>query len=195
MLCSASKRVYGAEMSEGGYIQGAGDDSESWAHGLTAPVFWENKSTLLTTGEEDLPDLIQELMERQRTSRIGQETILVAPTRNLYISRAGNLPDEGGAYDLVIDCNASPLASEGSATRLNLGCGSAKLGSRDLRKSLEQVKNFVNAKLVSNPSQSLLVACETGKDLSAGALLAILCLFYNDDGEKPCEFYRISCTC
>ncbi|KAJ9244622.1 hypothetical protein DTO207G8_2313 [Paecilomyces variotii] len=183
VLCSASKRVHGAEMSEGGYIQGAGDDSESWAHGLTPPVFWENKSTLLATDEEELPDRIQELMAKQRSQKTDHQAIRVAPTQNLYISRTSSLSTDTDGYDLVIDCNASPQASEGNAKRLNLGCGSAKLGSRDLRKSLDQVKTFVNTTLLSNPAQSLLVTCETGKDLSAGALLAILCLFYNDDGQ------------
>ncbi|KAJ9196050.1 hypothetical protein DTO166G4_248 [Paecilomyces variotii] len=183
VLCSASKRVHGAEMSEGGYIQGAGDDSESWAHGLTPPVFWENKSALLATDEEELPDRIQELMAKQRSQKTDHQAIRVAPTQNLYISRTSSLSTDSDGYDLVIDCNASPQASEGNAKRLNLGCGSAKLGSRDLRKSLDQVKTFVNTTLLSNPAQSLLVTCETGKDLSAGALLAILCLFYNDDGQ------------
>ncbi|KAJ9196482.1 hypothetical protein DTO164E3_6282 [Paecilomyces variotii] len=183
VLCSASKRVHGAEMSEGGYIQGAGDDSESWAHGLTPPVFWENKSALLATDEEELPNRIQELMAKQRSQKTDHQAIRVAPTQNLYISRTSSLSTDSDGYDLVIDCNASPQASEGNAKRLNLGCGSAKLGSRDLRKSLDQVKNFVNTTLLSNPAQSLLVTCETGKDLSAGALLAILCLFYNDDGQ------------
>ncbi|KAJ9267996.1 hypothetical protein DTO021C3_3466 [Paecilomyces variotii] len=183
VLCSASKRVHGAEMSEGGYIQGAGDDSESWAHGLTPPVFWEHKSALLATDEEELPDRIQELMAKQRSQKTDHQAIRVAPTQNLYISRTSSLSTDSDGYDLVIDCNASPQASEGNAKRLNLGCGSAKLGSRDLRKSLDQVKTFVNTTLLSNPAQSLLVTCETGKDLSAGALLAILCLFYNDDGQ------------
>lgn len=181
-------------MSEGGYIQGAGDDSESWAHGLTPPVFWENKSALLATDEEELPDRIQELMAKQRSQKTDHQAIRVAPTQNLYISRTSSLSTDSDGYDLVIDCNASPQASEGNAKRLNLGCGSAKLGSRDLRKSLDQVKNFVNTTLLSNPAQSLLVTCETGKDLSAGALLAILCLFYNDDGEQLRKLDPILCT-
>ena len=31
ICCTSSRRVVGAEMSEGGYIQGAGDDTEHWA--------------------------------------------------------------------------------------------------------------------------------------------------------------------
>ncbi|KAE8396240.1 tRNA A64-2'-O-ribosylphosphate transferase [Aspergillus alliaceus] len=183
VLCSASRRVHGAEMSEGGYIQGAGDDSEGWAHGLTPPVFWAHKSTLATTGEEDLPELIEKLVEGHRKLDGGQQATLIAPTGNLYISPTDPRLNEGGAYDLVIDCNGKPEASEGNAKRLNLGCGVSKLGSRDLRKHLHKVLAFVGSQLDSNPSLSLLITCESGKDLSAGALLAILCLCYDDEGK------------
>ncbi|RHZ63876.1 initiator tRNA phosphoribosyl transferase family protein [Aspergillus thermomutatus] len=182
VLCSASKRVHGAEISEGGYIQGAGDDSEGWAQGLTPPVFWANKATLLKTPEEALPELIEELVKEHRGQDTGEQATLVVPTRNLYISQTNVRLNDSGLYDLVIDCNARPEASEGDPKRLNLGCRSSKLGSRDLRQELDKVRAFVSSQLASDPSQSLLVTCETGKDLSAGALLAIVCLFYNDDG-------------
>ncbi|KAJ5104876.1 hypothetical protein NUU61_002223 [Penicillium alfredii] len=183
ILCSASKRVHGAEMSEGGYIQGAGDDSEGWAHGLTPPVFWANQAILKRTSEEELPDLIAELISEHQHHSSGQEATLIAPTRNLYISATDARVNESGSYDLVIDCNGSPAAVGGNAKRLNLGCSAAKLGSRDLRKSLNKVRDFVGAQLGFDSSRSLLVTCDTGKDLAAGALLAILCLFYNDEGK------------
>ncbi|PYH95337.1 tRNA a64-2'-o-ribosylphosphate transferase [Aspergillus ellipticus CBS 707.79] len=183
VLCSASKRVHGAEMSEGGYIQGAGDDSESWAYGLTPPVFWASRSTLFQHSEEDLPAVIEQLVEEHRKQDTDERAIRIAPTRNIYISQTHPRLNNSNRYDIIIDCNGRPEAVEGNAKRLNLGCGTSKLGSRDLRKQLDQVQGFVKSRFGSNPSQSLLVTCETGKDLSAGALLAILCLFYNDDGE------------
>lgn len=185
VLCSASKRVHGAEMSEGGYIQGAGDDSEGWAHGLTPPVFWANQSVLFTTEEEDLPAVIAGLVDEHRKQDTGHQAILVAPTKNLFISQTDPRLNDSGRYDLVIDCNGSPEAEavQENPKRLNLGCGHSKLGSRDLRKHLDKVKEFVETKLASDPARSLLVTCESGKDLSPGALLAILCLFYNDDGK------------
>lgn len=173
-------------MSEGGYIQGAGDDSESWAHGLTPPVFWANQSVLQQTAEADLPGLIDGLVAEHRRQNAGQEATLIAPTRNLYISPTDPCVNEGDQYDLVIDCNGNPARVEGNAKRLNLGCALAKLGSRDLRKSLDRVWDFVGSQLGSDPSRSLLVTCDTGKDLAVGAVLAILCLFYNDEGNCKC---------
>jgi tRNA A64-2'-O-ribosylphosphate transferase len=174
--------VLGAEASDGGYIQGAGDDSEGWANGLTAPVFWENKDVLLKTEESELPSIIQELMERNGKTAASQQATLVLPSSNLYISQSQpNSTAHSGNYDLVIACNDKPTEG-GDGKRLNLGCGPHKLGSRDLRLALDKVYAFAEKHLGSNASQSLLVTCETGKDLSVGTLLAIVCLFYDDNG-------------
>lgn len=164
-------------MSEGGYIQGAGDDSEGWAFGLTPPVFWANREVLKNTPEEELPGLIERLVGEYKLLDVGQDATRVAPTGNLYIASAGLAADK---FDLVIDCNGA--AGEGETKRLGLGCDSGKLGSRDLRKSLEKVREFVGQRLGEDSGLSLLVVCESGKDLSAGTLLAIVCLFYNDQG-------------
>ncbi|KAL4806157.1 tRNA A64-2'-O-ribosylphosphate transferase [Aspergillus unguis] len=183
VLCSASKRVHGAEISEGGYIQGAGDDSEAWAHGLTPPVFWAHKSTLLSQSEEALPEVIENLTREHREQDTGHQATLIAPTRNLYIGQCKSGLAESGQYDLVIDCNSSATTTEENTKRLNLGCTSSKQGGRDLRNHLDKVQAFVKSHLGSNPSQSLLVMCESGKDISAGVLLTMICSFYNDAGE------------
>lgn len=186
VLCSASKRVHGAEISEGGYIQGAGDDSEAWAHGLTPPVFWAHKSELLSRPEEELPELIEGLTRTHREQSSDSQATLIAPTRNLFIGQSD--PGLTGLYDLVIDCNSNAGTAENSK-QLNLGCISSKQGGRDLRNHLDKVRAFIESQLGSNPSQSLLVMCESGKDLSAGVLLSIICLFYNDAGMYLSNLY------
>ncbi|KAL1974577.1 hypothetical protein VTN31DRAFT_4781 [Thermomyces dupontii] len=183
VLCSASKRVHGAEISEGGYIQGAGDDSEGWSHGLTPSVFWKNRDLLLSTEESHLPDLINELLREHGKSDTSTQATLIRPTANLYIGCSDALSSLAGVYDLVISCNGRPAEGGDPPTRLNLGCGSTKLGSRDLRVALEKVKSFADKHLLPYPSRSLLVVCETGKDLSVGTLLTIICLYYNDNGQ------------
>ncbi|KAL4764627.1 initiator tRNA phosphoribosyl transferase family protein [Aspergillus foveolatus] len=194
VLCSASKRVHGAEISEGGYIQGAGDDSEAWAHGLTPAVFWAHKSALLTRAEEDLPEVIADLMQESRKQSSGQQATLIAPSQNLYVSQTDPSLAANGLYDLVIDCNRNAETTEENPKRLNLGCISSKQGGRDLRNHLDKVRDFVNLHLGSNSSQSLLVMCESGKDLSAGTLLTIICLFYNDAGKSNRHQYYSNLT-
>ncbi|OJD11891.1 hypothetical protein AJ78_07434 [Emergomyces pasteurianus Ep9510] len=203
VLCSASKRVHGAEMSEGGYIQGAGDDSEAWSCGLTPNIFWENKSVLFATGEEYLPELIGELVESHYRQTGDEAAVLVRPTKNIYIRKSGRKIDneppggemnEENLFDLRINCNepdtgdknisSTNPASEIDKKILDLACPSAKLGSRHLRKVLNKVEQFVALHLSRDSSQSLVVTCDNGKDLSAGTILMILCLFYDEKGRN-----------
>lgn len=170
-------------MSEGGYIQGAGDDSEGWASGLTPDVFWANKSALLSAGEDDLPDLIAELLaqrRRQDSSREEQATP-IKPTANIYIGKNQSVGAATTSFDLVIDCHGDPDSVQGKK-RLNLGCIPGKLGSRNLRKVLGKVETFVSSLLDKDSSQSVVVVCDTGRDLSVGVALMILCSLYDDAG-------------
>ncbi|KAL7790932.1 tRNA A64-2'-O-ribosylphosphate transferase [Trichoderma ceciliae] len=69
ICCTASRRVVGREVDQGGYIQGAGDDTENWAMGLTPDVFWANAAALLSASEAELPDLIVRLVEEAKEQR------------------------------------------------------------------------------------------------------------------------------
>ncbi|OTA01554.1 hypothetical protein A9Z42_0018730 [Trichoderma parareesei] len=69
ICCTASRRVVGSEVDEGGYIQGAGDDTENWAMGLTPDVFWANAETLLSASDAELPELISKLVQEAKTAR------------------------------------------------------------------------------------------------------------------------------
>ncbi|KAF2733527.1 tRNA A64-2'-O-ribosylphosphate transferase, partial [Polyplosphaeria fusca] len=183
VLCTASRRVQGAEASEGGYIQGAADDHEAWAHGLTPKVFWDNANALLSTNEDEIPSLISELLEKEKGPEF--TPTLVKPTSNLFISSSQNVEVEG--FDLIISCTLSPLSTSNAdfiktKKYLQLQCQTNKLGSRDLRSQLQHLPSFFQQLSITFRT-SILVCCPTGKDLSVGVSLAILCLFVNDDGE------------
>jgi tRNA A64-2'-O-ribosylphosphate transferase len=148
----------------------------------------------LTRAEEDLPEVIADLMQKNRKQGSGQQATLIVPSQNLYVSQTDPSLADNGLYDLVIDCNSNAETTEMNPKRLNLGCISSKQGGRDLRNHLDKVRDFVNLHLGSNPSQSLLVMCESGKDLSAGTLLTIICLFYNDAGKLNRHQYYSNLT-
>jgi tRNA A64-2'-O-ribosylphosphate transferase len=207
ILCSASRRVLGAEMSEGTYIQGAGDDSEGWSRCLTPVLFWQHKDELLNTRESELESLIRKLLVDAGKEGKATAAVRIAPTSNLYIAKAagsgsgipvqaeqslekksteaqrkGVLGQETEVeFDLVINCNKAD-ASMPAGTRLDLACRMGKLGSRDLRKKLGLVMNSVQVRLKRDPAASILVTCKTGTDLCVGVALMLLCLFYDDAG-------------
>ncbi|KAF2128628.1 hypothetical protein P153DRAFT_342554 [Dothidotthia symphoricarpi CBS 119687] len=193
VLCTASRRVHGAEGSEGGYIQGAADDHEAWSHGLTPPLFWANRELLMNTNEEDVPRLIADLVKQDR----GADAIptLIKPTSTLYISSSQNV--DTSPFDVVVSCTPDPLPhidAKAKVKYLHLNCQTGKLGSRDLRAQLPHIRPFFAA-LPPHPTK-LLVCCPTGKDLAVGTALAILCLYADAHGtlnsERKTESREIS---
>lgn len=182
ILCSASRRVQGAEMSEGGYVQGAGDDSEGWAQGITPQVFWNQSYMLFQVQEDELPDLIKKLVMEEEQRYRPLSAVLVKPTNNLYIgSWQGH--EQSFDPDLLINCHSSLGDKDIGGRKLNLNCESGKVGSRDLRHKLHEVKSCVGSILERNLTSRILITCETGRDLSVGVALLLICSFYASDGK------------
>jgi tRNA A64-2'-O-ribosylphosphate transferase len=188
VLCTASRRVKDGEMSHSGYVQGAGDDSESWAQGLTAPLFWANKSTLMNTVENDMPDLIEELAEKEKNVIGTSKAVQIEPTNWLFATSLDILRSKKfNASDILITCGETSQISlllSSKPRHLHLECRTGKLGSRDLRQQLVKLLGILSGpRIFSN----LYVSCPTGKDLSIGVVLAILCLNTTGDGKtnKP----------
>ncbi|CAN9202217.1 unnamed protein product [Alternaria alternata] len=183
VLCTASRRVRGAEASESGYIQGAADDHEAWSHGLTPTLFWKHKDVLMKTSEEDVPALIERLLKEEGGS--SAVASLIKPTSKLHISASDQMNLAG--FEVVVSCTPEPFATSrlkeaGVKRYLHLKCQVGKLGSRDLRTQLPQLLQFFSS-FETPTTGNILVCCPTGKDLSVGTALAVLCLYTNEDGK------------
>lgn len=141
ILCSASARVRGTEASAGGYIQGAGDDSEAWARGLNALLFWRHRELLLRPMPDmELENIVDELVaraadggdggsagagdggegERQAGAGAGIEgdgPVQITPTEDLFVGsyRGARQAVVAGEFDVVINCTLPPSSSPSSA--------------------------------------------------------------------------------
>lgn len=185
ILCTASRRVNGTEVSEGGYIQGAGDDSEGWSHGLSAQIFWQHKDALLSTNEQDLPGMIATLAHAAEGTVSSSGSIVIRPTNWLFVDQIQALNDASlSKVDGLITCgqrNQIVQLSIVEGKHLHLECREMKLGSRDLRKELSNLTTFMGR--LKSP-KTLLVSCMTGKNLGIGIALAILCLYADEQGRR-----------
>lgn len=185
VLCTASKRVPGNESSEGGYIQGAGDDSEGWALGLTATHYWANRQRLLASTGEELPEVIAEVIQTMSESAVSIAS-LIQPTTGLFFGNTySTLSDrEQSGNDAVISVGSlDPDVEQGltSYSRLQLSCGIGKKGSRELRSRLPGLSTFFSA---SVPFTRILIQDATEGDLGVGVALVILCKYVHDNGKK-----------
>ncbi|KAL7823907.1 tRNA A64-2'-O-ribosylphosphate transferase [Trichoderma gracile] len=232
ICCTASRRVVGSEVDEGGYIQGAGDDTENWAMGLTPDVFWANAEALLSASEAELPELILKLVEEAKVARTapsrdgGAEDQASLPRKQLtpYISVRALSPldlapppptpasssketaEDKAPNECLILLTETQTPKESwrlSPTLLRVGLGKHKTASRNLRLALPEICSFAaeflrkankqqGANVVSDDDVSsdgqqqqppqIVVACDSGRDLSVGVALALSCYLFDDKG-------------
>ena len=176
-------------MTEGGYIQGAGDDSEGWSKGLTPTLFWRHSEQLLATSEEDMLDLVRDLITTDLDHNAASgDAVKIGPTR-LFVGTLSSIA-QAEQYDGVVICGGAGVSKpeeeskqDGGKRILNLLCGDGKLGSRALRSQLPHIPPFIASLPNSGCEPKILFLCATGKDLSIGIALAVLCLFFDDECE------------
>lgn len=191
VLCTASNQTSNDFSTCSSYVQGAADDPESWSLGLDAATFWSHNESLLAASEDELPGLIERLLSETRLITSAQTMTLIKPTSNLWVGSAtADMLLGRTEFGIVISLTSTPLPIQSVETpgkrprALNLVCASGKVGSRQLRHELPKLLQLQG--LVSTATK-VVVACETGKDLSVGVALAILCLFCSDKGEMQAE--------
>lgn len=194
ICCTASHRVGGAEISENGYIQGAGDDSESWSYGLTPDLFWKHQSQLLGAAEKNMADMIHHMVHADSSFLTGHGNAVKIGSTNLYI---GVMQDttQVDAYDGIIVCSSIPpqypiSKSQGPGRKqiLHFLCGNGKLGSRALRVQFPRLLPFLTSMPFHAEPPKLLFACSTGRDLSIGVALTVLSTFFDDDCKTCSDF-------
>ena len=179
-------------MTEHGYIQGAGDDSEGWSHGLTPQIFWRHKTQLLNTVEEDISELIQQLIVENRESARHPVDATRIPPVDLYIGSSSSLIGIDSCDGVIVCSDSLPVELDPQKDVLkrrkilHFNCSDGKLGGRALREHLRRLVPFVSSIALDGKSPKILFTCSTGKDLSVGVALATLCLFFDDD----CKYYR-----
>jgi tRNA A64-2'-O-ribosylphosphate transferase len=180
ILCTSSRKVLGAEMSAGGYIQGAGDDSESWSNGLTAPLFWKYRDFLLKTPEESLPQAVANALQLESNAGNTSTFINIKSAAQLYLGSNSALKElRLSAAELLISCSNEAPQLISKQNHLHLVCREGKLGSRDLRTQLLKLVTILGHRQLVD---KICISCNDGRDLSVGIGLAILCLFFNQQG-------------
>ncbi|KAK0383505.1 hypothetical protein NLU13_9416 [Sarocladium strictum] len=198
ICCTASRRVAGSEMDEGGYIQGAGDDTENWAHGLTPPVFWAHSAELLSAAETELPDLIARLVKAHSEDEKAKEHEWMEIVRGIAVQQLPLVAEEkmgqGLICQIALTSSNTPRDSWIKSERtMEVGLGKSKAASRNLRTALPDICSFVTSCLAKHQVDSatprqlhgtIVLACDSGKDISIGAALGLWCWLLDEDGTR-----------
>ncbi|MCJ1380676.1 hypothetical protein MMC17_003784 [Xylographa soralifera] len=195
ICCTASRQEASSGTWTDGYIQGAGDDSEGWSAGLTPAAFWQNSSLLLSGSQEegDILELLTKSNAQESMLPTASQHTAIYPGNSkwpLFIGRleAVHTPSSTD-LDGIITCDEHVIYTSPEATNsarkppvLYLESHTSKLGSRTLRNQLPRLKPFMEKIALQTEHPRLLFTCSTGRDLSVGVALTVLCLYFDDDG-------------
>lgn len=200
ILCTVSYQCQDGVDKRNGftYVQGAADDHELWSNGLTPALFWKHIRTLGDPEKSDseLLKFIDGITSAESLSGDSSslEKILasdiITPNLHLGIIQNGvSLTEQirkelKKRYSRAIICSESVKPDGGESSDMlsvyPLSSGSKK-SSRDLRAQLITIDKMIATNL--NRELPILIACNTGADISVCILLVALCKYYNVEWE------------
>lgn len=194
ICCTASRQEGISNVVADSYIQGAGDDSEGWSRGLTPSLFWQNSITLLSASFDE-EEVIATFLQKNGTQAPQLSSITPIYPANakwpIHICKVDDLDNSTMTdFDCIITSDyALPIPTAQSSKDesrplvLHLDCKTGKLGSRSLRDQLPRITPFITKVATRGDHPQILFVCATGRDLSVGVALAVLCLYFDEDGK------------
>jgi len=76
------------------YVQGSGDDHETWSLGLTPRLFWQNKDEILWAGKDGCDKAVQQVVARSKklggTTAMGSLDVPVAGAEDISFTKLGS---------------------------------------------------------------------------------------------------------
>ena len=168
------------------YIQGAADDTETWAPNFKPMHFWQmfdqiDSSKSNDFWEHEIKRLVlsrndNDLRESKLYDWIGN-TGLAIGNRN-----AARPPNCWTDFDAIINCGAPEFEYLEERNYLYLPISEGKKGQYELFNSIPIAIEFITKQLCSGPKK-ILVHCMQGVDRSVGIAIALLLRFGNQNNQ------------
>lgn len=163
------------------YVQGAADDEEAWAHGLTSPQFWDHNEKLLNCMEEgELVHEIQRIISNSVLLTTKEEILRIGST-GIFLGIGTTIPKHA-----TIICG-SEESSRQNVLYLHIP-RKAKPVTVMTQALFPAAVSFTVKHGILNNSSISIIATESSKevvDLSIAVTLILLCLFFDDQGIFP----------
>ncbi|KAJ3257885.1 hypothetical protein HK103_004176 [Boothiomyces macroporosus] len=159
------------------YIQGAADDSEMWAPGITFKHFWAaSKDITMDTRNAKIEEIFSKIKENVFSATAVNNYDWIGDTGIAIGNRASANPEScWDNFDYIINCGAPEYAYSSSSKYLYLDIPEGKKGQSNLFSSISPVLTKLEG-LKEFPKR-LLIHCMQGKDRSVGIAMAVLIHF------------------
>jgi tRNA A64-2'-O-ribosylphosphate transferase len=163
------------------YMQGAADDSESWAPGFLPCHFWSIRD-YIDDGISlfDLQILVSNTISKLRLHEpsnfdwIGQTNVAIGSRK------AAAPPSCWSSFDVIVNCGAPPYEYDTGQQYLYLDIPEGKKGQKQLYSSIPIVLAWVKPFL--EEKKRILFHCMQGKDRSVGICVALFEQYFDGNG-------------
>jgi tRNA A64-2'-O-ribosylphosphate transferase len=193
IICASASDPFFPEKSYSWtYIQGAGDDQESWSHGLNPQLFYDHIDYILENNitVEETERRVDEIVlkYKQTTQPINKNTneFMIAignDTTRLYLGRNSdidnNLPSDFAAIKCKLPDCSDKEAKKLTDSILELPIVDHRKYKNCLEEQLPVAISFAHEQL--EKGKKLLIADETGQKESVALLVGIMCALFSDD--------------
>ncbi|KAH8550298.1 tRNA A64-2'-O-ribosylphosphate transferase [Umbelopsis sp. PMI_123] len=193
VIClSASQFIEGGSQARNGYmyVQGSGDDEESWSLGLTAPMFWRHQKELLNCDASTCEQLAIQIaasskdLSEQDAANLESYTYVGNSKIAIGTWKSGEPPLCWDNFDIVINCTDQEYPENKkdiySKRYLHLNIPASKKGQHVLFSCVPIAVKFCKDPIASG--KSILVHGIEGKDRAVGIALALLIQYYDTNG-------------
>jgi Rit1 N-terminal domain len=162
------------------YIQGAADDEESWAHGLTSLLFWDNFGKILDCMEEgDLISTIGEIVATSIPLEMMEDLSQIGSTR-ISLGVGSIIPTHA---TIICGSEGDSMQEDENVLRLYIP---RKSKTWNMTQTLfPATMSFAIKHGILNNSPILILASNLSRpflDMSIATTLVLLCSFFDDKG-------------
>eukprot|EP01119_Soliformovum_irregulare_P013629 TRINITY_DN3653_c0_g1_i2.p1 TRINITY_DN3653_c0_g1~~TRINITY_DN3653_c0_g1_i2.p1 ORF type:complete len:523 (-),score=112.59 TRINITY_DN3653_c0_g1_i2:22-1458(-) len=176
------------------YIQGAGDDEESWAQGLSPKLFWDHQSMLMDPGYPGIEDRVSDLLRKEKEKiqncapKMQNEIFQIFPVSETGISIAtdpSGLDHAFDRHDVVVNCSSVAYHSLEDKPGYKHIVANDK-GRSTVLPMLDEFMKFVSPHVTQH--HNILIHSVNGNNIPICLVLSILLTHYDFQGnlmEKP----------
>ncbi|KAG8862611.1 hypothetical protein FRB96_001170 [Tulasnella sp. 330] len=189
VIClSASEHVENGVERHNGYcyVQGSGDDHESWSKGLTPMMFWRNVETVRRATPETIATIVQDIVDSHSDATASPFKHLTPITKahcmiSLGIPKSSEVePSKAMILISPLPTCIEPITSP-QPRLLSLVIPAGKAGQLDLMKALTRAIAFVKLHLDAGTTVDIVGADPS--DVCTGVAMAVLQALFNDAGD------------
>lgn len=164
------------------YVQGSGDDHESWSRGFAPSDFWRNVDQIQRADEEDMPTVVDTIVSEAKTARASTSWVPITKVQSRVMVASTPAPKQFDSDTPTIYVINTVPDDSLSMSMLVLPMPHGKAGQRQFMEALPRAIQFTARHLDDTSRISVRMGGESELDAALGIAMVVLEALFDGDG-------------